>query len=122
MEKGILGGFSLQAVKCILIGVGGALAAMLVLSGLMSLIIYLSPLLDSNLFAFAIIIEALAIFGGSFLAARMHGSRGLLIGLITGMVIFLLLLIIGGNIVVSPLLKLSYCLICGITGGILGIR
>ncbi len=122
MEKGILSGFSLHTLKSMLIGLGAALLAMLVLSGLISLIVYLTPMMDSNLVAFAIITPAIAIFGGSFLAARIHGSRGLLLGLATGILLFLLMLILGSNVAISPLLKLGYCALCGMAGGFWGIK
>lgn len=121
MEKGILGNFSLKTLKSILIGIGAALVAILALSGIASLIVYLSPMLDSNLMIFAIIIEAIAIFAGAYIAAHLHGSRGLIMGLICAIGIYCLLLLIGTN-AISPLLKLAYCAICGMAGGFFGIK
>ena len=118
-DRGI---FTVQFFKCILIGLAAAIGLILIFSFITSIIIHNSSLLDSALYPAAIIIEVLAVFGGSFIAAKMHGSRGLIIGLICGLLIFVLILFLGDHSQVSIFFKLLYCLFAGMAGGFLGIK
>ncbi|NLF80423.1 MAG: TIGR04086 family membrane protein [Clostridia bacterium] len=113
---------SLKAIKCVLYGVGAALLLMLVLSFFAALIVHIGGMLDRSLYICAILVEIIAVFGGAYLAAHLHGSRGLMMGLACGLLVFVLMLIFGGAGIISPWLKLLYCTIAGMAGGFLGIK
>ena len=122
MNKDFLNQFSLHSFKNILIGTGAAIVGMLLLAFISSLIIYFTNLAESSLPAFAIIITAIAAFGGAFLAARLNGSRGLIMGLICGLLLFVILLLFGSSGGVSIWLQLLCCALPGMAGGFLGIK
>lgn len=112
----------LKSIKCVLYGIFAALLLMLVLSFIAALVVHIGGMLDRSLYICAILVEILAVFGGAYLAGRMHGRRGLMIGLICGLTVFLLLLIFGGAGQISLWLKLLYCAFAGMAGGFLGIK
>ena len=122
MIKNIFKDLSPRMIKGISLGLAAAAAAILVLSFIISLIVYHSNLTESSLPAFALAIIVIAAFGGGFLAARLNGSRGLINGLICGLALFCLLLILrsGSNIPVP--LQLLCCCLPGMAGGFLAIK
>ena len=122
MNKDILNGFSLHTVKSIAIGLAAAVVAILLLSFLSSIIIYNTSLMDSSLLSFAIVIIAVAAFGGGFLAARLNGSRGLITGLVCTLFLFVILLLFGSQGGVSIPIQLLCCCLPGMAGGFLGIK
>lgn len=113
---------SIKSLRCVLLGVGASFVLMLILSFIASLIVHNSSMLDNSLYLCAIIVEAFAVFGGSYVAARLHGSRGLLLGLICGVVIYLLMFLLGNPGEISLVVKFLYCAVMGMAGGFLGIK
>lgn len=113
---------SIKTARSVFLGIAAAFFIMLILSFIAAIIIYNSKMLDSSLFAAAIVIESLAVFGGGYLAARLNGSRGLVIGLTCGLLVFALMLLFGVDKDISVPLKLLYCSVAGMAGGFLGIK
>lgn len=113
---------TLNMVKGIGAGVVSAILVMLILSLLMAIIVYFSPIAEDSLHGVAVIINAIAIFIGGYITAHLAGSRGLLLGLTTAALILMLMILFGpgegGNIT----LKVVYCLLAGMIGGIFGVR
>lgn len=103
-------------------GVVSAILVMLILSLLTAMIVYFSPIAESSLRGVAIIINAIAIFIGGYITGHLAGSRGLLLGLITAAVILLLMILLGPNDGGNITLKVVYCLLAGMIGGIFGVR
>jgi putative membrane protein (TIGR04086 family) len=114
--------FSLKTIRSVFLGVGASFLLMLILSFLAAIVVYNTKMLETSLYASAIIVEVFAVFGGSYLAARLHGSRGLLIGLACGITVFILMLLFGPSGDISLLLRLLYCAVIGMVGGFLGIK
>ncbi len=73
------------------------------------------------------IIGALAAFVGSYVAVRIHKSNGLIIGMITALVMFVIVFTVGwiiclDNISLTAITKLTAMLCAGALGGILSVN
>ena len=71
--------------------------------------------------------EGLSVFIGGCVAAAINGSRGLIVGMLCGLTVFLILLITGllsGNddIGMMTFIRLGALMLCGILGGIKGVN
>jgi putative membrane protein (TIGR04086 family) len=113
---------NLRTVKGVGAGVISAVLVMLLLSLLAAMVVYLSPLSEGGLSGIAIFINAIAIFIGGYICGHMTGSRGLLLGLIMAAVVLLLMILLGPHDGGSITLKVVYCLLSGMIGGIFGVK
>ncbi len=109
-------------IRAVFIGVAATVICMLLLSFLLSAIIYFSPLSESLLPRLAILSNTLSLLFGGWMAGRLAGSRGLLVGMLTSAIILILMLLFGFGEGVAIPLKLVYCLLAGMIGGIFGVR
>lgn len=99
-------------------------AVCFMLTALLMTFVDISPTVQTVLSVFAV---AVASFVGGFTAARIAGKDGWLQGLLVGAVLFVLLLITGlllyRDIRIGFLfVKLAALLLCGMAGGMVGIR
>ena len=115
-------------IKGTLIGAGISAAICALLLCLSALILNMTsaipyPALDYIMLAF----QAVSVFIGSYIAAAIIKSRGLIIGLITGALIYLVITILGfssgnGNIGLLTLIRAAALLLLGAIGGIKGVN
>jgi len=108
-------------IKAICIGLAASFLGMLLLSLLLSLIVYISPLSDLHLDKLAVLIEGVALLLGGFIVGMYAREKGLVLGLITALLVSLLLFLLNGG---SGLLgiKIIVSLLAGGIGGILGVH
>ena len=71
--------------------------------------------------------EGLSVFIGGCVAAAINGSRGLIVGMLCGLTVFLILLITGllagaDDIGMMTFIRLGTLMLCGILGGIKGVN
>ena len=71
--------------------------------------------------------EGLSVFIGGCVAAAINGSRGLIVGMLCGLTVFLILLITGlltgkDDIGMMTFIRLGALMLCGILGGIKGVN
>ena len=105
----------------VLTGLATALAVLAVLSLTAAAVVYFSPLNEEMLKPAALFIEGVMMLSGGFMAAKSSGRRGLIMGAVIGLVMLVLVLLIGppqGNL----LGQILVCLLCALTGGVLGVR
>ena len=114
MEKSVNSGMTVRTFISIAMGAGASLLMILLLSFAVSATVYLLPVNDGCLHICAPIIIAVSAFGGGYLSARYHGSRGLILGLICALIVWLILLIGGGG---DILLKLACLTLPAMAGG-----
>ncbi len=101
----------------------GTVVAML-LSALLMTFMDVSPVVET---ALAVISAAIGAFGGGFLAARVHGKQGWLMGLVVGGLILVILLTVGLCLQNDPsvglwTVKALVWLLCGMIGGVVGVK
>ena len=111
--------FNIKTIKSLAAGVGVTLLATVLFSLLAGGIVYFSPLNDSCLLLCAALVEIFSALAGGFTAARLNGSRGLITGLLCG-VIAAVILIPGSSNSLPALISLPSLLIPGAVGGIAG--
>jgi putative membrane protein (TIGR04086 family) len=112
-------------VQATLTGLIYALLSGLGMATILGALLYFSPLSQGFLPLLASIIIALAVFWGGLRAARMASGRGLLQGLVVGLLFFLVALAVGWNsgpFVFSVAGKyFAICLLAGAMGGVAGM-
>lgn len=108
-------------------GILTALVAALSLILICALLFHFTPLSESLLPVFSLIILIASVFLGSLVGAREAGIKGLLHGLVIGLIFFILIAILSAIIAPGSLAllvlvkKLLGCLIAGICGGMIGV-
>ena len=118
MERKLDGQFNAHLVKSIGLGVGAMLLLLVVLS-LPAAVVFFTPLDNSALPISVLIVEALAGAGGGFAAAKFFHRRGLVIGAVCALIVWLILLL-GGGEGISPVLSLLALAAGGGCGGLIG--
>ncbi len=111
-----------NSLKAAIMGLAITLLLMLALSGIASMIIHFSPLSQTSLAAAAVINNVLALLAGGFGAGRISGAKGLLTGLTVAGAALVLMILIGGGFDDGMPLKIVYCCLAGMVGGIFGVR
>ncbi|HHU31704.1 MAG TPA: TIGR04086 family membrane protein [Clostridia bacterium] len=97
----------------------------ILLATITGLVFHFSSLSESNLRTISIVIIVVSVFWGSFKAAQNSESRGLLHGLMVGL-LFLLTTIIITFLISEPLIfkgianRLLFCVLGGCLGGVIG--
>ncbi|MGI5891951.1 MAG: TIGR04086 family membrane protein [Bacillota bacterium] len=111
--------------SCSLWGIIAAIIIILVTSFIMSCVIFYTSLPESFMRPAVIIISVFALFMGGFIAGRKAQNRGLLHGLLVGLVfvvILLLLTLAQGGSWSSFGIHSAYCLLASVIGGICGVK
>jgi putative membrane protein (TIGR04086 family) len=114
--------------RAVLIGVVLSIASILVITCLISVGMLVSPSIPYDYIAYIMLAaDAVGIMIGSYAAAAISGSRGMIIGLLCAFCTFLILLIAGfavrdGNIGIMTLLRAAVLFLFGILGGIKGVN
>lgn len=108
-------------IKAILTGLAVVIVCMILLSLLVSLIVYLTPAKDLILDKLAVLISGISLFFGGLAVGLSAGEKGLVLGLITAVLAVLLLFLVNGG---SGLLgmKVVVCIVAGGLGGVIGVR
>ncbi|MDO4731958.1 MAG: TIGR04086 family membrane protein [Bacillota bacterium] len=108
-------------LKALCIGLSASAMGMLLLSLLLSLIVYFSPLSDLHMDKLAIAINGFSILLGAFLAGHFSREKGLLLGIGTAALLSLLLLLLNDGSSFTGL-KLAVNLTAGAVGGVVGVH
>lgn len=115
-------------LKAVLFGTVCGLLVTVIFTCILSVIILTSGLLPVDITNYVMVaLLSMGAFVGGFIATKITKSAGLVIGLITGFVIFMLITIFGliksnDSITMLTLIKLVAALILGGLGGIAGLR
>lgn len=110
----------LSKLWAIMGGVAASLILMLLLSVPAALAVYYSSLSEAILPALALIINSLSLLAGGFLAGRLSGSCGLLLGLVVGVLATALMLLVGDTAETAA--ALACFLLAAMIGGVFGVR
>lgn len=114
--------------KGVLFGVLGGLLSSVILTCICAAVVMTSGVLPADITEYIMLgVLSVGTFFGGFIAARITKSAGLIIGLLTGLVTFLLVTLIGianfdGTITMITLLRFIFTLLTGGIGGILGVN
>ena len=115
-------------IKSLIIGVISSVAFIIVLTCILSVIMLISSVLPYEYIDYImLVIDAIGVLMGGYIAARINKSQGLYLGLLNGAVIFLALIISGlcvsnATLTVITLLKAFIILIFSAIGGIKGVN
>lgn len=114
-------------VTPVLFGILGAFIASVLLLALFSFLMTVRDMPNGVITPFACVSISVGAAMGGFIATRLFQSRGLIIGMITGFVFFVILYLVG--IIVQQaelngmlLLKVSLSVVFGAFGGIAGVN
>ncbi len=117
-----------EFIKSLIIGVISSVAFIIVLTCILSVIMLISSVLPYEYIDYImLVIDAIGVLLGGYIAARINKSQGLYLGLLNGAVIFLALIISGlcvsnATLTVITLLKAFIILIFSAIGGIKGVN
>lgn len=109
-------------------GVVGSLAVTVLLTAIFSLIVSFvdfSPAIFSGVF---VVITSLGLIFGTIVGAKLHGSKGWLVGLSVGISFYIALYVTGvlfgaeATLSFYDLIKFSLCVLVGVLSGMLGIN
>ncbi|MGI6265381.1 MAG: TIGR04086 family membrane protein [Acutalibacteraceae bacterium] len=111
------------------LGIGTVAGTLVCLAGLliMAAVLTARDMPQSVVTPLAVIAAAFGALVGGFIAARVARGRGLLMGALTGALLYLLILLAGtiwfrDALGVGLLVKLAVLVVCGGVGGILGVN
>ena len=117
-----------RLAKALCIGAAVSLGATLLLTCIISgVFLILSSTPRAALPYIMLAAEALSVFIGGCAAAAINGSKGLIVGLLCGLTVFMILLVTGllsgsDDIGIMTFIRLGVLLLCGILGGIKGVN
>lgn len=117
-----------KLIKSTIIGVLSSLAVTALLLCLFALILNFMSGVPYGIIDYAVILaQGLAVFAGSYTAAAISKSQGLIIGLICAAIFLILNLALSlaageAGIGIITVIRTAVILICGILGGILGVN
>lgn len=114
-------------VKAVLIGTAaGAVIILVILSAICGVLTATSSIPYRLLPYLVLIADAGGALCGAYTAAAIHKSRGLILGLSCGFILFVILFSVGmcsgGTIGLPTLLKAIVLIVFGVLGGILGVN
>ena len=115
-------------IKAIVFGVLSSVATIVVLMSILSAVLNFSGLLPYEYLQYILLaVDAIGVLFGSYIAARISKSQGLILGLINGAIVFIALLICGfcvnsGTITLITLLKALVILLFSSFGGVKGVN
>lgn len=117
-----------KLLRCLIIGILCGIAVTAILTVICSFVIMISGKYPADAISF-ISLAFLGIGGlaGGYIAARLNKNSGLIVGGLTGFIIFLIILIAGlsssfGTVTLFTLYKLIVLVIFSMLGGILGVN
>lgn len=127
-DKSQSGGLTSKMIKSIILGtvIGAAVCALMLV--LVSFIfVKIQSVSEIAIVPVAIFIASASAFIGGYISARIGKSMGIILGSITSLLMFVILLLIGigvsgDNFGIVSLLRMALMLICGAIGGILGVN
>ena len=110
----------------VIYGLINSVASALVLSIVLALVFFLTPMKETMLASLSIVIIVVSVFLGGKIASKITKSKGLVIGTGVGLSFFVLIglisLITGSTFVLVDVIKnLALCIIAGALGGIIGV-
>lgn len=108
-------------IKAVLLGLAAAFLCLLLLSMVLSLVVYLTPISDLVLDKLAVVIEGVALIAGGAVVGMSAGEKGLVLGLITAVLVSITLFLLNGGSGLMGI-KVAVCLVAGGLGGVLGVR
>ena len=117
-----------RIIKSIILGAVSSTCIMAILMCITAVLLTTSALLPYEYLAYIMLfIEAISVFFGGYMASRINKSKGLILGLINGIIIFTAITLSGlftssATITYITLLKLATILIFSILGGIKGVN
>ena len=117
-----------KVVKSVIFGVLCGLLSTIILMCILSVVMLTGGLLPSDIIKFAMVgILSVGAFFGGLIATKINKSAGLVVGIITGFVMFLIITATALTKNSEPvsymtLIKLGAALLAGGAGGILGLR
>lgn len=114
-------------VKPVMIGVAVSIAVTLLLMCLICLIMTFSSVIPYQLLPYVLLIaDAGGVFCGAYVCAALNKSKGLILGLVCGFILFIILFIAGlstgGTISLVTLLRFIVLMVFGTLGGIKGVN
>ncbi len=116
-----------ELVKYVLVGVGAALILCIVFSLLSAFALTLADLPQKAILPISMAVIGISAFIGSFIAGKMLHKKGLVLGILTGALLFALIFIGGlfipdeslGSTVIG---KILLCFIPSLLGAVLGVN
>jgi len=115
-------------LKSLIIGVVSAVTIIAILMCILCVVFLATPLPPHNYLQYIMLaIDAIAVYFGSYIAARINKSKGLIVGISVGAIILISLIASGfmvqnGTITITTLLKAIIILIFSALGGIKGVN
>lgn len=117
-----------RLVKAIFVGVLSSALIEIILISLFSVLIITSGLLPASITDYIMIaVTAASVFCGGFICSKINKCSGLICGLLTAALVFVIITLTGllqSEAVLTPLslIRLGAMLICGCAGGVLGVN
>lgn len=117
-----------KAVKAVAFGVLSGITITIILICLLSLGMLAGGLLPAEILEYAVTaVFALGAFAGGFIATKINKGAGLIIGLITGLTMFVVVTIAALTrnaeaVTILTVIKLALSVVAGGLGGVLGLR
>ena len=117
-----------KTAKAVVIGVSAALATVLLLLCVISGVMLMLPTIPKAALPYVMLAaDAVGVLIGGYIAAAISGSKGLVMGLICGIIVFLIQLAIGlltvnAEIGVMTFARFGTAAVCGMLGGIKGVN
>ena len=113
--------------KHLLIGVFSGLAVTLIIMLICALLLTLKDFEASVATPLSNICLSIGAFFGGFVAAYIHKSKGLIIGGVSGLLLFAIITVIAlfvnlGNVSINTLIRLVFMVITSVTGGVIGVN
>ena len=117
-----------RSVKAVLIGTAISLLLTVMLTCVFSFIIKLMPVVSYGIIDYVLIgLSGLSILIGSYTASVMTKSKGMMIGSLCALIVFVVLTISGmsipdNDIGILTVIRVVAYLVCGVVGGIAGVN
>lgn len=119
---------NLKPVKAVSIGTAASLAVIVIVLCVITGVMMMLPSIPTAALPYIVLVaDAVGVLIGGYITAAIAGSKGLILGLICGICVFLILLIIGqlsGNTAIGTVtfIRLGVLALFGILGGIKGVN
>lgn len=117
-----------RIIKAVILGAVSSTCIMVILMCITAVLLTTSALLPYEYLGYImLVIEAISVFFGGYIASRINKSKGLVLGLINGGIIFTAitlsgLITSGDTVTYLTLLKLVAIIIFSVLGGIKGVN
>lgn len=117
-----------KPVKAVIIGSAASLVIILVILCLMTGVLLILPTIPKAALPYLVLAaDAIGVLVGGYLSAALAGSKGLILGLLCGICVFLCQLVIGlltfdASFDLITFIRLGVMAVCGMLGGIKGVN